>query len=325
MNLALVRFHSQFFRVMAFSLIAILGLMLVITTSAQTGSSVVVETLAEIPASTGGIAVDAQGNVYVGDIGPPSNRALGTKVYKITPEGEASIFAEGDLFMAASGNAFDSQGNLLQSNYIGHTINKISPEGVVSVFVRNLSGPVGIAVDADDNLYVANCNAGNVQKFGPDGTRLDTYVSARFRCPNGIALGDDGNVYVANFTGGAILKVDIETRQITQFVDVGTNNNGHIFNGGDGQFYLADRGQNLIYTLSFDGELNVLAGTGEIGRADGPALESTFFRPNDISMSPDGKILYFNHVVPTAQGSDNFPSIIRKIILNSDDATEGGE
>jgi hypothetical protein len=313
-------------RVFAFAIFGIIGIVIVGTMYAQSNSTgVTVETLAEIPASTGGVAVDPHGNVYIGDIGPPTNRALGTKVYKITPGGEVSIFAEGDLFMAASGNAFDSEGNLFQSNYIGHTINKITPDGEVSVFVRNLSGPVGIAMDADDNMYVANCNAGNVQKIGPDGTTLDRYVSSRFRCPNGIALGDDGNVYVANFTGGAIIKVDIQTRAITQFFDVGTNNNGHIFNGGDGQFYLADRGQNLIYTLSFEGELKIIAGTGEVGSADGAGLESSFFRPNDINISPDGKILYINQVVPTAQGSDNFPSIIRKIILNPDDQDDTGE
>jgi DNA-binding beta-propeller fold protein YncE len=301
----------------AILLVGLLGLVLVSTTQAQSSSNnVIVETLAQIPASTGGIAVDSAGNVYVGDIGPPTNRALGTKVYKITPQGVSSIFAEGNLFMAASGNAFDSQGNLLQSNYIGHTINKITPSGEVSVFVRNLSGPVGIAVDAQDNFYVANCNAGNVQRFDANGTSVDIFPSSLFNCPNGIALGDDGNVYVANFNGGGIIKIDLQTRAITQFVNVGTSNNGHIFNGGDGKFYLADRGQNLIYTLSFDGEIEVLAGTGAVGSADGPALQSTFFRPNDVSMSPDGKILYINQVVPTAQGSDNFPSIIRKIILD---------
>src|SRR5438093_8119236 len=62
--------------------------------------------------STGGVTVDALGNIYVAD--------FGEIVWKITPEGKREVFASG--LYGASGNAIDHEGNLLQSNFYGHSI-----------------------------------------------------------------------------------------------------------------------------------------------------------------------------------------------------------
>ncbi|MCP4203939.1 MAG: hypothetical protein GY769_18635 [bacterium] len=56
----------------------------------------------------GGISVDAEGNVYSAAFG-------GTQLFKIAPDGEITVFATG--LNTPSGNAFDNQGNLFQSNY----------------------------------------------------------------------------------------------------------------------------------------------------------------------------------------------------------------
>ena len=56
---------------------------------------VTVETLVEeLDSATGAVAVDAEGNVYMADIGAVPGR-MGETVYKITPEGEVSVFASG--------------------------------------------------------------------------------------------------------------------------------------------------------------------------------------------------------------------------------------
>ena len=56
----------------------------------------------------------------------------GDKVFKVTPEGVVSVFATG--LVGASGNAFDSQGNLFQSNIGAASISKIAPDGTVTPF-----------------------------------------------------------------------------------------------------------------------------------------------------------------------------------------------
>ena len=61
--------------------------------------------------------------------------------------------------------------------------------------------PHGVAVDGSGNIYVAD--AGNIQKFSPDGTFLSKWGSwntgdVRLESPFRIAADGSGNVYVAD-------------------------------------------------------------------------------------------------------------------------------
>src|SRR6266576_566846 len=88
--------------------------------------------------AVGGVTVDLLGNIYVAD--------FGEFVWKITPEGKRDVFASG--LYGASGNAIDSEGNLLQSNFYGNSITRIDRKGQTTPFVTSgLSGPVGIAIN----------------------------------------------------------------------------------------------------------------------------------------------------------------------------------
>ena len=48
---------------------------------------------------------------------------------------------------------------------------KITPQNVKTTFVgaNNLGGPVGVAIDENNNIYIANYTKGNVVKAEPDG------------------------------------------------------------------------------------------------------------------------------------------------------------
>ena len=83
-----------------------------------------VYTLRDQIAASGGVAVDPQGNVYVGDFGFSLNSANGTNLYKLTPGGSAEIFATG--FVSITGMNFDAQGNLFLSNFAGGFISKVA-------------------------------------------------------------------------------------------------------------------------------------------------------------------------------------------------------
>ena len=63
-------------------------------------------------AGSGGMDVDADGNIYMADFGATLSGPPGTKVFRITPTGEIETFATG--FIGASGNDFDDEGNLFQ-------------------------------------------------------------------------------------------------------------------------------------------------------------------------------------------------------------------
>lgn len=305
--------HMKFLRYASFILLVAFAAHLVAGTQSDLAQNAVVRTLADLPGATGGVSMDRQGNIYVADIGAAPGRR-GTTVYKVTPQGGVSVFAQDANLLGASGNAFDSKGNFYQSSLQLNHVTKISPEGDVSIFVsQGIRGPVGLVFDKQDTMYVANCIGRTIQKVTPEGESALFAFSNLFNCPNGIAIDEDENIYVANINDGRVLKVTPDGT-VTLFVNVPGNGNGHI-TYADGFFYMVSRSGARIYTLSLDGELELLAGTGQRGHDDGPSLEATFSLPNDLGISPDGNILYINEAIPTS-GSLNQPSQVRMIVLN---------
>lgn len=102
-----------------------------------------------------GLAFDSEGNLYVGD-------RSGT-IFKIAPgengrSGEIFVFATLEPSIAAYHLAFRSDGTLLvtaPTTSSNSPIYAIDPAGEATVFYQGLGRPQGIAVDADDNVYVA--------------------------------------------------------------------------------------------------------------------------------------------------------------------------
>ena len=136
------------------------------------------------------MALDAEGNLYV------SSRHEGT-VYRVTPSGAKSIFAEG--MGIATGLAFDREGFLYVGDRSG-TIFKIAPDRQVFVFATlepsvaayhlafNEKGTLlvsGPTTSANESIYAIAPNGG-----------ISTYYQGLGR-PQGLAFDVDGNLYVA--------------------------------------------------------------------------------------------------------------------------------
>ena len=97
-----------------------------------------------------GIAFDREGNLYVGD-------RSGT-IFKIGRDRQIFVFATIEPSIAAYHLAFGNNGNLYVTGPTTSSFDAvyvIDPHGSVSDFYRGLGRPQGIAVDVDDNLYVA--------------------------------------------------------------------------------------------------------------------------------------------------------------------------
>ncbi len=272
-----------------------------------------VTTLTGHISASGGVNVDKAGQVYVADYGVALNNSNGSQVLKLNPaSGNLSIFARG--LSGASGNDFDSKGNLFQSNIAAGTISKISPSGVVTTFTSvGISGPVGIVIDEGDTLYVCNCGNNSLRKVWPSGQSVPFSASTLLSCPNGITRDPQGNLYVANFNNGDVLKVTPD-KQVSRLAVIPGNRNGHLTYSPEGYLLVASHGSHSIYKVSLSGDVSLLAGTGVRGIDDGPALQATFSAPNGIATSATGDTAYVNCTIPTVGYPPTLnPSVLRMI------------
>lgn len=97
-----------------------------------------------------GLAFDTEGNLYVGD-------RSGT-IFKLDPNANVFVFATLEPSVSAYHLAFLGNGTLLvtgPTTSSNEAIHAISPEGEVTVYYRGLGRPQGMAVDTEDNVFVA--------------------------------------------------------------------------------------------------------------------------------------------------------------------------
>ena len=67
------------------------------------------------------------------------------------------------------------------------------------------SSPIGIAIDADGNVYTANTNSNDVSKITPDGT--STIFGTTGDSPQFLVLDADSNVYITNRGSDNVSKI----------------------------------------------------------------------------------------------------------------------
>jgi hypothetical protein len=101
-----------------------------------------------------------------------------------------------------AGIVLDSQGTLYVANFLGLTVT-VYPAGATSpsLTLRNsITLPVGVAVDANRNVYVSNSgSAPSILIYPPGGqTPSQTITSSLLIAPNAIFIDSAGDVYVSD-------------------------------------------------------------------------------------------------------------------------------
>jgi sugar lactone lactonase YvrE len=250
-----------------------------------------------------GIAVSDDGLIYVAD-GGESNR-----IRKIALDGSVSTFAgsvEGyadgpgqqAAFSTPSGLALDARGNLFVADTGNNRIRKVTPQGLVSTLAGDgtagyvdgaaaqarFDGPIGIAVDALGNIYVADAYNDRIRKITPDlsvttvagagvGYADGPASSALFDTPCGIAAAADGTLIVAD-TGNHRLR-KIENGQVTTlplfFLDevrpADLRKPVALALTHDGFLYVTELDRARVVQIAPDGRVRAIAG-GTPGYAD---------------------------------------------------------
>ena len=225
-----------------------------------------VETLTGPFSGSGGISVDASGILYVSNFGSGFGASDGTNLFKVFNDGNVEEFATG--FDGGSGNAFDREGNLYQSNINANTISKVTPDGNVTLFAdKNLSYPVGVAVDSKGNVFVANCgvnlkNEFVITKITPAGATSKFATSSLMNCPNGLTIDENDVLYSCNYNDGRVLEINTDGT-VKLLATLPGGNNSHLAYANKA-LYVAKRCDNKIYKVDLDGSYELIAGPANV-------------------------------------------------------------
>lgn len=232
---------------------------------------------------TDDLIFDSSGNLYCADYS-------GDAVYKMTPSGGLSIFADG--MNTPNGIAFDSAENLFVCDNIGNAIYKINSSGVF-VDTFQITAPSGIIKDAssDTMIYTTYGAESTIRKLAPNGTVTDFHVGSPLDGPVGLAYCQN-ELYVANFSNREIYRVEPDTLIfITQLP--GTGSLGFLAVVGD---YLMATAFNThkIYTVDPIAQTADLYSGGSAGHVNGPVTGARFNTPNGIVANATNDTIYIS-------------------------------
>ena len=88
--------------------------------------------------------------------------------------------------------------------------------GMVTALVSSgLSGPVGVAVDAAGNVYIADYNNNAVKEWAVAKNTVTTLASG-LEGPSGVAADGSGNVYISDYNDNTLRKWDLSRQQHDQ-------------------------------------------------------------------------------------------------------------
>ena len=232
------------------------------------------------------LATDAAGNVYFGSL---------HSVFKVDAGGTLTRVAG----TARAGNTGDGG----------------------TAVTAQLNFPMGIAVDAAGNLFVADRDASVVRKIAVNGTITTVAgsgtpgftgdggaaASAQINGPFAVAVDSAGNLYIADTGNEVVRKVSPDGTISTV---AGTGTRGYLGDGGAardawlngpegvtvdaaGTLYIADTYNGRIRRVGTDGIISTVAGVGSTGFYSGdggPAKSAALSLPTDVAVDRAGNL-----------------------------------
>jgi Concanavalin A-like lectin/glucanases superfamily/FG-GAP-like repeat/HYDIN/CFA65/VesB-like, Ig-like domain/Abnormal spindle-like microcephaly-assoc'd, ASPM-SPD-2-Hydin/FIMAH domain/NHL repeat len=291
-----------------------------------------------------GVAVDSVGNLYISDTSNQRIRRVDTSGNISTVAGNGTYGYGGDGGVATDaslrdpfGVAVDITGNVYIADTDNERIRKVDTAGKISTVAgngsvgfngdgglatnANLHSPLGVAMDAAGNLYIADTGNGSIRKVSANGN-ISTVAgisgtggfsgdggpatSAMLGIPSGIGVDSDGNLYIADSNNGRIRKVDTSGTIATV---AGDGIGGFVGDGGPAtiaslmyprgvaldsarNLYIADTNNNRIRKVDTSGNISTVAGNGSFGYSGdgGLATSAGLYNPFDVSVDGSGNL-----------------------------------
>jgi hypothetical protein len=214
--------------------------------------------------SSSGVAVDSSGNVFIADEGNNRIRKVdvtGT-ITTLAGNGSASYSGDGGPATNASlnrpyGVAVDSSGNVFIVDEGNNRIRKVDVNGTITTLAGNgsagyagdggpatnasLNQPYGVAVDAYDDVFIADYSNNRIRMVGATGTITTAAgtgvlgysgdggvaTNAQLYEPIGVGVDTYGNLFVVGNYYGTIRKVDLGRVPTLQLNNVAATNAGN--------------------------------------------------------------------------------------------------
>lgn len=267
------------------------------------------------------------------------------EVSTITGEGVESSFAQ------LASVTHDKEGNLYVSDYRNHVIHQIADNGEIETIVgysketdefnqpvggfqdgsleeARLNFPIGLAIDSENNMYIADSENGSIRKIS-DAGEVET-VAEGLIYPFDIAINENNEIFFSDalshqiyqlmadgtlevFAGGGYLEEDDypvgaykdERGEAAQF-----NEPSGLAFTPSGDLLVADAGNQRIRLINADGEVSTIAGSGDAfipgttyingGYEDGVVDEAAFNFPKSVVALNDNQFIIadtYNHVL----------------------------
>ncbi|MGZ3819301.1 MAG: NHL domain-containing protein, partial [Mucilaginibacter sp.] len=173
-----------------------------------------------------------------------------------------------------TGIVTDNSGNLYVADFAGSIIIKVSLAGVKTTLAgsgsigsadgigtsASFNLPTALAIDASENIYVADGANNRIRKITPGGVVTTIAGNGTAGSANGI-----GTAASFNFPQG-----------------IAVDNAGNI--------YVADTGNDLIRKITPDGMVSTLAGKVAKGSANGVGSQATFNIPQGLAIDSKGNL-----------------------------------
>jgi streptogramin lyase len=220
-----------------------------------------------------------------------------------------------------AGITIDKAGNLYVADYVNNMIRKVDPSLNVTTLaghkvagfdngkgiLASFTGPLDVAVDNSNNVFVADYVNEVVRKISIDGTvstfskvKLTGSSDFNFHFASGVATDKNDNIYVVDQSSYQVKKI---TPAGAISLIAGSGTRGILDGKGDkagfyspfmiavdkdGNLYVTDK--STVRKIDINGNVTTVAGLSTDGAVDGPVNIASFNNPVGLIVDANGTI-----------------------------------